>query len=162
MPVRLSTLAAMDLSSKTVFWDIGTCTGSVAIEARLNFPHLDVVAFELHPERLAIIKKNCQKMQAPGIETYEGDYLSVDKASIPTPNAIFLGGYGGNMEAILDDASKRLKDHGVIAFNAVSETSRQRFLQWGENNSYSVVYNQWIQVDSHNPIQILTIQKNKH
>jgi precorrin-6Y C5,15-methyltransferase (decarboxylating) len=162
MPVRISTLAAMDLGAKNVFWDIGTCTGSVAIEAKLNFPHLDVMAFELHPERLDIMKENCQKMQAPGIETFEGDYLGVDKQNLPAPDAIFLGGYGGKMEAILDDASNRLKGNGILAFNSVSETSRQRFLDWAKANSYLIVYNQRIQVAPHNPIHIITIQKNTH
>ena len=42
MPIRLLTLQALDLPKRHVFWDIGFCTGSVSIEARLQFPHLQV------------------------------------------------------------------------------------------------------------------------
>ena len=39
-------LAMMDLFGKSVMWDVGFCTGSVSIEAKLQFPELDIVAFE--------------------------------------------------------------------------------------------------------------------
>ena len=45
MPIRLLTLQALDLPNRHVFWDIGFCTGSVSIEARLQFPHLHIEAF---------------------------------------------------------------------------------------------------------------------
>ena len=44
-PIRLLTLQALELNRRRVFWDIGFCTGSVSIEARLQFPHLTVVSF---------------------------------------------------------------------------------------------------------------------
>lgn len=37
-PIRLLTLQALELNRRRVFWDIGFCTGSVSIEARLQFP----------------------------------------------------------------------------------------------------------------------------
>ena len=39
MPIRLLTLQALDLPRRHVLWDIGFCTGSVSIEARLQFPN---------------------------------------------------------------------------------------------------------------------------
>ena len=50
MPVRQTTLSLMNLSDKTVFWDIGACTGSISLEARLAWPHLKVTAFEKRDE----------------------------------------------------------------------------------------------------------------
>mgnify|MGYP003222793624 CR=1 FL=1 len=49
-PIRLLTLQALELNRRRVFWDIGFCTGSVSIEARLQFPHLAVISFEIRPE----------------------------------------------------------------------------------------------------------------
>ena len=46
MPVRLLSLSLLDLRNRSVMWDVGFCTGSVSIEAKLQFPHLDIVAFE--------------------------------------------------------------------------------------------------------------------
>ena len=39
-PIRLLTLAQLDLRRYQTLWDIGFCTGSVSIEAKLQFPHL--------------------------------------------------------------------------------------------------------------------------
>ncbi|MBQ7988574.1 MAG: precorrin-6y C5,15-methyltransferase (decarboxylating) subunit CbiE, partial [Bacteroidaceae bacterium] len=50
MPIRLLTLQALDLPHRHVLWDVGFCTGSVSIEARLLFPHLQIEAFEIRPE----------------------------------------------------------------------------------------------------------------
>ena len=50
MPIRLATLAALELGRRKSFWDIGFCTGSVSIEARLQFPHLVITAFEKRPQ----------------------------------------------------------------------------------------------------------------
>ena len=50
-PIRLLTLQALELNRRRVFWDIGFCTGSVSIEARLQFPHLAVISSEIRPEK---------------------------------------------------------------------------------------------------------------
>ena len=160
MGIRLSTLALMKLSSKSVLWDIGACTGSVSIEARLHHPHLKVIAFEVRQESEKIIHENCQKFQTPGIELHMGDYLTTNKADCLKPDAVFLGGYGGKMEEILDDISTFLSEKGTIAFNSVSHESRNRFLAWTINNHFEVKHNQCIQINEHNPIHILIIERS--
>ena len=74
MPIRLLTLQVLDLPRHHVFWDIGFCTGSVSIEARLQFPHLHVVAFEIRPECETIIHENARRFGAPGIDVHMGDF----------------------------------------------------------------------------------------
>ncbi len=160
MPVRLATLASMELEKKTVLWDIGACTGSISIEARLNYPNLEITAFEMHHDRMLIMDKNCKQFQCPGIQLLEGDYLQIDKEKITPPDAVFLGGYNGKMEEILNDVSKRLTSGGIISFNSVSETSEERFLKWADTNKYAIKFQQLILVDTHNPIQIITLIKN--
>ena len=75
MPIRLLTLQMLDLPSRHVLWDIGACTGSISIEARLRFPHLQVEAFEIRPECEAIIHDNARRFGAPGIGVHIGDFL---------------------------------------------------------------------------------------
>lgn len=159
MPIRLTTLASMKLHAKKVFWDIGACTGSVSVEVRLNFPDLRIASFEIHPERMAIFEENCRRFQCPGIQKFEGDYLAIDKEKLERPDAVFLGGYNGEMEEILNDVAERLQPGGVIAFNSVTEISYTRFLAWAENKGFGVCFQQCIRVDEHNPIHIITIEK---
>ena len=83
MPIRLLTLQALDLTHRHTLWDIGACTGSVSIEARLLFPHLHVVAFEIRPECEAIIRENARRHGAPGIEVRIGDFLEDSPPALP-------------------------------------------------------------------------------
>ena len=95
MPIRLLTLQALDLPRRRVFWDIGFCTGSVSIEARLQFPHLQVCSFEIRPECEVIIQENARRFGAPGIDIRMGDFLQADLSDLPRPDAVFIGGHGG-------------------------------------------------------------------
>jgi precorrin-6Y C5,15-methyltransferase (decarboxylating) len=119
MPIRLLSLQALELPKRRVFWDIGFCTGSVSIEARLQFPHLQIEAFEIRPECEAIINENARRFGAPGINIHIGDFLSVCSDCIAAPDAIFIGGHGGRLKEIMAKVLTVLTDDGVIVFNSV-------------------------------------------
>ena len=119
MPIRLLALQALELPEKRVFWDIGFCTGSVSIEARLLFPHLEIHSFEIRPECEAIIGENARKLGAPGINVHIGDFLETDITSLPRPDAVFIGGHGGRLKAIMAKVMSVLADDGVLVFNSV-------------------------------------------
>ena len=119
MPIRLLTLQALDLPKRHVLWDIGFCTGSVSIEARLLFPHLDIHAFEIRPECEAIIQKNVRRFGAPGINVHIGDFLETDISSLPRPDAVFIGGHGGYLKAIMMKVLTVLAPDGIIVMNSV-------------------------------------------
>ena len=119
MPIRLLTLQALELRNRHVFWDIGFCTGSVSIEARLQFPHLQIEAFEVRPECEAIINENARRFGAPGINVHMGDFLKTDIASLPRPDAVFIGGHGGKLKEIMKKVLTVMDDDGIIVFNSV-------------------------------------------
>ena len=119
MPIRLLTLQALDLPKRHFFWDIGFCTGSVSIEARLQFPHLHIDAFEIRPECEAIINENARHFGVPGIDVHMGDFLKTDIASLPRPDAAFIGGHGGKLKEIMKKVLTVMADEGVIVFNSV-------------------------------------------
>jgi len=122
MPIRLLTLQTLDLSRRHVFWDIGFCTGSVSIEARLLFPHLQIEAFEIRPECEAIIHENARRFGTPGIGVHIGDFLT---APLPVegqgrrPDAVFIGGHGGRLKEIMTKVLTVLSDDGVMVMNSV-------------------------------------------
>ena len=119
MPIRLLTLQALDLPKRNVLWDIGFCTGSVSIEARLQFPHLHIEAFEIRPECEAIIHENARRFGAPGINVHIGDFLETDITALPRPDAVFIGGHGGELKEIMKKVLTVLTDDGIIVFNSV-------------------------------------------
>ena len=119
MPIRLLTLQALELPKRRVFWDIGFCTGSVSIEARRQFPHLQVCSFEIRPECEAIIHENARRFGTPGIGVHIGDFLEADIATLPRPDAVFIGGHGGRLKDIMARVLTVLAPDGVMVMNSV-------------------------------------------
>lgn len=119
MPIRLLTLQALELRTKRVLWDIGFCTGSISIEARLQFPHLQVESFEIRPECEDIIQENVRRFGTPGINIHMGDFRSICCNTLPVPDAVFIGGHGGHLKEIMEKVLMVLAPDGVIVMNSV-------------------------------------------
>lgn len=155
MPVRLASLAALQLADKHSLWDVGFCTGSVSIEARLAFPHLMVTAFEIREEGEKLMQENSRKFHAPGIDARIGDFCTADISKCPAPDAVFIGGYGGKMREVLTKVKSVLAPSGCIVFNSVSEKSRESFLSITKELGMQPETVHTITVDNNNPITIL-------
>ena len=150
MPIRLLTLQALELPTKKVLWDIGACTGSVSIEARLLFPHLHIEAFEIRQECEAIIKENARRFGAMGINVHIGDFEDslpalpireevvtfdndkadacseqitpslIGRAGGESPDAVFIGGHGGKLKEMMAKVVRVMAPGGVIVMNSVN------------------------------------------
>ena len=160
MPIRLLTLQALELPYKHVLWDIGFCTGSVSIEARLMFPHLQIEAFEIRPECESIIQENSHKFGAPGINIHMGDFLVADIENIPRPDAVFIGGHGGHLKEIIEKVLKVLDSNGVIVFNSVTsqKVHSDSHQLWNEACQELGLLQRpslRVQINEYNPIEIL-------
>ena len=123
MPVRLLTLQALELTRRRVMWDIGFCTGSVSIEARLQFPHVHIEAFECRPEGEALMRENSRRFGAPGISSHIGDFLDIDISRLPQPDAVFIGGHGGHLREIMQKVLTVLTPDGCIVMNSVTSAA---------------------------------------
>jgi precorrin-6Y C5,15-methyltransferase (decarboxylating) len=155
MPVRLTSLAQLDLPGRRCLWDIGTCTGSVAIEARLLFPHLAVVAFERRAEGTLLLQQNARALGAPGIVTVDGDFLAQDLAALPPPDAAFIGGHGGRLAEMLRRLDAVLAPGGRIVINTVRDSSAAMFVAAAADLGWTLAPPVRLQVDAHNPITVL-------
>ncbi|GAC1367698.1 MAG: hypothetical protein NVSMB30_02650 [Hymenobacter sp.] len=157
--IRLLSLAQLQLAGKRIFWDIGFCTGSVAIEARCLFPHLRVVAFEKRPECQALIESNARQLSAPGIEVVMGDFFDLDLAARPAPDAVFIGGHGNRLPELLTLLDAHLPAGATVVLNAVLERSHAQFVDEARALSWQLLASERIQLDQHNPILVLTAIK---
>ena len=163
-PIRLLTLQALDLPQKSVLWDIGFCTGSVSIEARLQFPHLHVEAFEIRPECEALIQENSRRFGVPGINWHIGDFLQADIENLPRPDAVFIGGHGGHLKQIMEKVLTVLTDDGVIVMNsvtapAVHTDSQMLFNEACDELGLTQEPPTRIIVNDNNPIEILKCKR---
>lgn len=154
MPIRLAALAQMDLRERHSFWDIGFCTGSVSIEAKAQFPHLKITAFERREVCAGIIERNARRWGTPGITAVMGDFLAQDLSLYPRPDAVFIGGHGGRLVEVLEAVASRLSLGGVIVFNSVTEESKQMFLEGLAAIGRPLKGSVRMMVDAYNPIEI--------
>ncbi len=155
MPVRLLTLSQLDLPRRNSFWDVGFCTGSVSIEARLQFPHLKVTAFEIREQGRGLMEHNSRKFGAPGITAVIGDFLEADLDALPAPDAVFIGGHGGKLVEIVRRIDSVMLPGGVIVFNAVSEESQALFREAAAAVGRRISGQMRAAIDNFNPITIL-------
>ena len=154
-PIRLLTLRELDLPRRKSFWDIGFCTGSVSIEARMQFPHLSVTSFEIRPECEDILARNARRFGAPGITPVMGDFMAADISTLPAPDAVFIGGHGGKLKEIVARVSEVLLPGGVIVFNSVTPESYDMFQEAVAAQGRRVMSSRRVAIDSFNPIEIL-------
>jgi precorrin-6Y C5,15-methyltransferase (decarboxylating) len=155
MPIRLLTLSQLDLPRRTSFWDVGFCTGSVSIEARLQFPHLKITAFEIREAGRALMEQNARKFGAPGINALIGDFLEADLSELPAPDAVFIGGHGGRLVEMLRRIDRVLLPGGIIVFNAVSAQSQQLFREGIAATGRRIIGEMNVTINQFNPITIL-------
>lgn len=154
MPIRLATLAALQLSGKRCLWDVGFCTGSISIEARLRFPSLLIESFEIRPEGAELMQENAKRFGAPGIHTHIGDFMEENLDALPRPDAVFIGGHGGKLLEMIRRIRHYLLPQGIIVFNSVSAESQRLFRQaLGDCHEIRIA------LDQHNPISILSWQQ---
>ena len=153
--IRLQTLSFLDLYKKQTFWDIGFCTGSVSIEAKLQFPHLQIHSFECRQEGEILMRQNTRKFGVPGIEPHIGDFMQMDVAHLPAPDAVFIGGHGGKLKEMLHKIDKLLLPGGCIVLNSVSENSLRLFREGVEAIGRKIEKQMCITVESYNPITII-------
>lgn len=113
--IRTLCIQELKLKENSIVWDIGTCTGSVAIEAAKIAREGAVYAIEKNEGDL----ENCLENQLK----HRTDFTAVlGKAperldEFPDPNAIFIGGNGGNMELLLQSCLSRLQPNGRLVMN---------------------------------------------
>lgn len=158
MPIRFLSLSMLDLHNRSSLWDIGFCTGSISVEAKLQFPHLKVTSFEVRPEGEELMRLNSRKFGTPGINVHIGDFMQADLDKFPVPDAVFIGGHNGQLKDIMRKVKSVMSPGGVIVFNSVSEESLRLFREGASELGMEIVSSVHLAVDSFNPIEILKAQ----
>ena len=152
--IRVISLAELNLNSKSVVWDIGAGSGSVAIEAARLCSEGKVFAIEKNKEDFDLIQANMDRFQVKNITAVckrapEG----LDQFS--DPNAIFIGGSGGEMDEILSLCMKRLRPRGRIVANLITLDNTAQFVRFFKDKSWEVSYT-LVQVSRSKPILDMT------
>lgn len=124
--IRLASVDRLELGQARLLVDVGAGTGSVGIEAACRYPRLRVVAVERNPAALDLIRQNGDALAPGRVDIVAGEApLPLDLKA----DAVFIGGSGGNLAAIIHWAHGLLTPGGRLVINLILQESLNEALQ---------------------------------
>lgn len=116
--VREVSICKLHLTQNAVVYDIGSGTGSVAIEIAGVPGEVQVYAIERKPEAVELLRKNREQFHMDNIQIIEAP-APEGLEELPVPTHAFIGGSGGRLLDILQTLYRK-NPHMRIVINAVS------------------------------------------
>ncbi len=120
--VRCIALSELDLTAKSVVWDVGAGSGSLAIEAARIVTQGKVYGIEMDAEDYNLMIENAKMFECPSLVPVHGQAPQA-WAELPDPDAIFVGGSGRMVAELVAAAIPRLAQGGRIVVNVSSPES---------------------------------------
>ncbi len=117
--VRAVSLARLQLHADSIVWDIGAGSGSVGLEAARLCCSGYVYAIEKNPADFAIVQQNRENMAITNYRVQHGK-APERLDTWPNPDAVFLGGSGGELAELIRLCLSRLKAGGWLVMNFVT------------------------------------------
>lgn len=116
--VREVSLCKLKLHEQAVVYDVGSGSGSVAVEIAGVSHSIQVYAIERKPEAVALIRRNQEKFHAYNMDVVEA-FAPEGLEDLPVPTHAFLGGTGGKLQEILKCLYRKNPQMRVVV-NAVT------------------------------------------
>ncbi len=117
--VRAVSLARMQLRADSRVWDIGAGSGSVGLEAARLCPQGHVWAIEKNEADHAIAAQNARAFGVSNQTLVHGK-APEGLDAWPDPDAVFIGGSGGELQELIGLCLRRLRAEGWLVMNFVT------------------------------------------
>ena len=126
--VRAMTLSQLAPGRGELLWDVGSGSGSIAIEWMLADPANKAVAIEIRHDRAERIARNALSFGAPDLSVITGEAPRAF-GDLATPDAIFIGG-GASAPGMIERAYDALCSGGRLIVNAVTLETQAACIDW--------------------------------
>lgn len=118
--VRVAAVSSLELTSGAVVYDIGSGTGSIAIECAMLSPDIKVYAFECNEQAQKLLRENIERFGAANVYPVDGMAPEVlDTEGLEPPTNVFIGGSRGQLETIVEKVWE-LNPEAVVVISAVT------------------------------------------
>jgi precorrin-6Y C5,15-methyltransferase (decarboxylating) len=124
--IRALTVSALAPRPGELLWDVGSGSGSIAVEWARSAPGCSAVAFERDERRRRTITENAEAFGV-GIDVRADAPLAFD--GVDPPAAMFIGG-GFTQPGLPDACIDRLPVGGRLVVNVVTAESEATLVQW--------------------------------
>jgi precorrin-6Y C5,15-methyltransferase (decarboxylating) len=169
--VRALSLAQLDLGPRSLVWDIGAGSGSVAVEAAQIASGGTTYAVEMDPADYELIRANARRFGVNNLVAVLGQAPEA-WAGLPDPDAVFLGGTGREVGQLVEKAFQRLRPGGRLVVNVASIDSvaevhatlhrhENDVKVWMVNLARGTYQLERVRFDALNPTFILSVVKGK-
>ena len=125
--IRAITLSKLGIRPGDVCWDVGCGTGSVTVEMALAAYQGHVYGVDKNEEAVALTEQNAAAFHLGNVITICGGAPDALR-DLPAPDAVFVGGSGGQMDAVFDIVLEK-NPHARIVVNAIALESAQTALK---------------------------------
>jgi len=116
---RALSLAKLRLKPDAIVWDIGAGSGAVGLECARLAPHGHVWAIEKNAGDATNARANARRFRISNYTLCEGKAPAL-LDGWPDPDAVFIGGSGGELTALITLTLGRLKPGGRLVMNFVT------------------------------------------
>ena len=116
--IRTISVAKLDISKDDIIYDVGAGSGSVTMEMASAAIDGMVYAIEKNETALSLIEENKGKCKCDNVVIVPGE-APCAMADLPAPDAVFIGGSGGNLPDIVRDLKEKNPNVRLV-INAVT------------------------------------------
>lgn len=168
--VRALVLSKLELSRASHLIDVGAGTGSVSIEAALQFPALHVTAIERNPAALRLLDENRERFACGNIDILPGEapMMMTERA-----DAVFIGGSGGQLTELIDWSLRQLHPGGRLVMTFIIQENLNTALAYLQQAGVSAIDCLQLQISAltslgaghyfkpNNPVFVIACQKEE-
>ena len=139
--IRALSIWKMNLKENSTVLDVGSGTGTITVQASKISSNGVVYSIERDEDAISTTKINLDKFDCTNVILDEGDAVEILEKYIKEDkrfDSIFVGGFGGSLEKIIEMCSELLIQEGTIVMNFITLDNAYKAIEVMKKLNYIV------------------------